>query len=199
MRCIRFSSILVSVLLCSSVIPAAFATPPGKNDPEPSSGPDIQYSNGPEVSEADKFSYTYQLIAHFLEEERHRSPEARKDKLTGPHKHVLLSHEELPACEKSGRRLHEVSDHTPGSEKLDVLYYRGDDPGQQKKAEAYEGLKSVYDPNLWIRTDTNRPDVWQLLARSAKIECLPTRFHFVYIGSKRYMEFREGEAAFEAP
>lgn len=140
-------------------------------------------------------TYTAELIEAFLEEERHRTPKARTDSPMGEFEKVLLRQRDVPPCTKPNVRLEEVHDFTPGSEKLDVMFYEKKNSEQQARANAWTSTKVAYDPLLFTRKDTGKPDFWQFFAHRLELECLPTRFRFVNIGSKRYMEFREGEKA----
>lgn len=109
----------------------------------------------------------------------------------------LLHYEELPNCSESKTSLEEVFQLTPGSDAFDVLYYSADDKEQRKKARGYFAYAVAYNSALIADPDTNIPDQIQEFARFIGIECLPTRFRFTFIGSRRYMEFRTGDKAWE--
>lgn len=110
---------------------------------------------------------------------------------------ITVDETPLPDCLKPEVRLREVFYDTPGSETLDVIFFNPDDAEQRKKANQSKGNVVPYQAVLFL--DRNEPEVddWQLFARRAEIRCLPTHFRFRYVGSKRYMEHREGERAFD--
>lgn len=107
----------------------------------------------------------------------------------------------LAACAKSQVRMIETRHYTPGTEQLDILYYDEKDETTREAAAKYSGKKIVYLEKIPINPENpDEIDDWQLLARRLKLRCLPTRFHFIEVGSRRYMEFREGaDEAFKEP
>ena len=110
---------------------------------------------------------------------------------------VRVDESPLPDCLKPEVRLKETFFDSPGSETLDVIYFNPDDPSQRTKANKSTGNVVPYQASLFLDKDAPEVDDWQLFARRAGIRCLPTHFRFRYIGSKRYMEHREGDRAFD--
>ncbi len=155
----------------------------------------VENPDAPEGELRPRGTYTAELIDAFLEEERHRTPKARTDSPMGEFSSELLKQRDVPICAKPNVRLEEVHDFTPGSERLDAVFYDKKNSEQQAQAKAWSGIKVAYEPLLFTRKDTGKPDFWQFFAHRLELECLPTRFRFVNIASKRYMEFREGERA----
>ena len=113
----------------------------------------------------------------------------------GYHDRYLQHYEELPRCSRSQQKLIEVKHHTPGSEKFDVVYYSADEQRDRTQASQYGKGAIAYNPALLRDPKTNRTDYWQEFARFIRIHCLPTRFRFITVGKKRYMEFRTGAKA----
>ena len=109
----------------------------------------------------------------------------------------MISVDPLPNCTEPKVRLEEVFDHSKESDQLDMLYYNPYQPEQNRRANEWPGNVTSYEPRLYMETETRRPDFWQDFARLVKLSCLPTRFRFTYVGSRRYREFREGERAWE--
>ncbi|MCB0325612.1 MAG: hypothetical protein KDD69_18650 [Bdellovibrionales bacterium] len=109
----------------------------------------------------------------------------------------LLQYEELPSCQQGAVELEPLLQHTPGTEKTDVLYYAPTDPEQVSRARQYRGFKVPYNPALLADPKTNLPNEWQAFARFIQVDCLPLRFRFAYVGSQRYMEFRRGTEAWK--
>ena len=110
---------------------------------------------------------------------------------------ALLHYEELPKCKKSEVELEEVFQDSAGSEGLDVLYYTPTDLEQAQKASSYPRAIAAYQPALVKDPQTGKADPVQEFARIIQVKCLPTRFHFVYLGSKRYIEIRTGDRAWD--
>ena len=107
----------------------------------------------------------------------------------------LVSVDPLPNCTKPQVRLEEVFDHSNDSDQFDMLYYNYSDKEQSRRANEWPGNVTGYEPKLYLDEEHRQPDFWQNFARVIRISCLPTRFRFTYIGSRRYREFREGERA----
>lgn len=116
-----------------------------------------------------------------------------------PEEANLIQYEKLAACEKPEVRLLDIHHHTPGTEATDVVFYADDDSEQRKRAAQYSGFKVAYRPALMRDPKTGQPEYWQSFARFIQLECLPARFHFTYVGSVRYIEYRLGQAAWEIP
>jgi len=111
----------------------------------------------------------------------------------------VLSYDALPKCERSDVLLIPVGGETPGTETHDVIYYDSDDVHQSAKAKEYQGDTPViaYEAAFAVDPQTGSVDKSQQFARFLGIPCLPARFHFVYVGSKRYAEYRIGEEAWK--
>lgn len=111
----------------------------------------------------------------------------------------LIRYDPLPTCNSSQVELRKVFEHTPVSDLFDILFYSPDDQNQTKQVRSYRGLARPYDPALRRDPATGTSDGWQQFARFAGVRCLPTRFHFVEIGSQRYIAYREGDEAWKDP
>ena len=119
--------------------------------------------------------------------------EARKKLDTGR----MISYLDLPACEESKVELKQVYKETSLAKAFDVVFYSGESSAQRAKAKKHGSRTVKYSPALIARKDSGEPDLWQQFARFVSIECLPTRYRFVTIGSKRYEEYRTGDKAWE--
>jgi hypothetical protein len=120
------------------------------------------------------------------------------DAAPGPTPPIVVDNWALPDCTKPHVHLKEVFVHTPGSEKLDVIYFNPKNAGQAERVKGLSGNVIPYEPVMVVDQVNPEVDDWQLFARRAGIRCLPTHFRFTYIGSRRYMEYREGEKAFDS-
>lgn len=109
----------------------------------------------------------------------------------------VLQYEELPACAEAQVRLAEVHYNTPGTENDDILFYSSKDAAQAAHAARYKNRKAAYKAALIADSQTGVPDEDQVFARFIGVRCLPTRFRFVFIGSKRYAELRSGDDAWQ--
>lgn len=109
----------------------------------------------------------------------------------------LISVDPLPNCTEPKVRLEEVFDHSEESDRFDMLFYNPYQPEQLQRANEWPGNVTGYEPKLYLETEERRPDFWQDFARLVKLSCLPTRFRFTYVGSRRYREFREGARAWD--
>jgi hypothetical protein len=105
-----------------------------------------------------------------------------------------LAFQSISPCMTDEVKLDEVFHHTDGTDNFDVLIYDPRFLQEKKRAKNYSGVKVPWDP-LFDATDNDGSEegFFQDLARLLKPECLPARFRFVYIGSKRYMEIRYGK------
>lgn len=109
-----------------------------------------------------------------------------------------LQYSTLDSCRESEVDMKEVFYHTPGTEALDVLVY---DPRSSKhlsQIRKYKGVKvawdPLYDPSMGSETaDARLQDIIRVISP----KCLPVRYRFVYIGSKRYRELKYGDKAWE--
>ncbi len=102
---------------------------------------------------------------------------------------------ELPRCAKPDVKLLAVYQHNPATEAFDVVYFDPQDPIQVAAAKNYPKRSVAYQPALVRDAKTGQTDIWQFFARMMRIECLPTRFHFIMVGNQRFMEFRSGALA----
>ncbi|HMO16597.1 MAG TPA: hypothetical protein PKA63_02215 [Oligoflexia bacterium] len=109
-----------------------------------------------------------------------------------------LQYEALDSCKKDEVELDEVFHHTEGSEAIDILVYDPRYKEEINNAKKFKGVSvpwdPLYDPSMGSDTVDAR---MQDLARAMNPECLPARFRFVYLGSKRYQEIRYGKKAWE--
>lgn len=109
----------------------------------------------------------------------------------------MISYDPLSHCMDSGAKLREVHHHTPGSDQYDVLFFDAANETQAARAARYSKRAIAYQPALINDPAAGGPDQWQVIARMAQIPCLPARFHFTYIDSKRFISIRTGEKAWE--
>lgn len=101
-------------------------------------------------------------------------------------------------CTESKVVMDEVFHHTEGSEKLDLLIYDMRDPEQVRKAKNFNTATTPWDPTYDMSAGYETIDAkMQDLARVMAPNCLPARYRFVYVGSKRYNEIRYGDKAWE--
>ena len=109
-----------------------------------------------------------------------------------------LNYISIEPCKESEVKLDEVYHHTPGSEALDVLVYDPRFRSELRNAQRYSGVSVPWDPLYGASLGSETIDArMQDLARVLNPDCLPARFRFVYIGSKRYQEIRYGKKAWE--
>lgn len=131
-----------------------------------------------------------QFLSSLVDHESERVEEEQRDLW-------LISVDPLPNCTEAKIRLEEVFNHSEESDKFDMLFYNPYSPEQNRRANEWPGNVTGYEPKLYMEKEERRPDFWQDFARLVKLSCLPTRFRFTYVGSRRYREFREGERAWE--
>jgi hypothetical protein len=110
---------------------------------------------------------------------------------------VIVDNRPLPRCQKPDVRLIEVHFHSPGTDQLDVLYYEQGNENDREKVARYKDRKIEYPVQITVDRTTLEVDDWQLFSRRLDLHCLPTRFRFVFVGSRRYKEYREGDRAFD--
>ncbi len=109
-----------------------------------------------------------------------------------------LGYNAIERCSKSSVELDEVYHDTPGSEALNLVIYDPRYSSENRKAGKYDGVAVPWDPLYDVSAGSLTVDAqMQDLARVLAPDCLPARFRFVYIGSKRYQEIRYGEKAWE--
>jgi hypothetical protein len=109
-----------------------------------------------------------------------------------------LTYHAIDACRKDEVELDEVYHDTPGSEAVDLVIYDPRYRSEINSARKYSGVSVPWDPLYDISSESQSIDAhMQDLARVLSPDCLPARFRFVYIGSKRYQEIRYGKKAWE--
>ena len=101
-------------------------------------------------------------------------------------------------CTESKLVMEEVYHDTEGSEKLDIVIFDGRDSEQKRKASQVKTPTVPWDPTYDTTAGYETIDAkLQDLARALNPECLPAKFHFLYVGSKRYNEIRYGDKVWE--
>lgn len=102
----------------------------------------------------------------------------------------------LPACSADRVRKSEVLADSEDLQWFDLLFYNYREGKQSARAEAWELPAAPY-----LEGDLYNPhrirDMQQELGRLFQVQCLPTRFHFVTLNGQRYLEYREGERAWD--
>ncbi|MCB0360577.1 MAG: hypothetical protein KDD44_13110 [Bdellovibrionales bacterium] len=104
---------------------------------------------------------------------------------------------DVPPCERSVVRRMPVAHATPILDALDIVFYSAVDRRQRGRAERWEGDSIAYQAGSRIDYTKMTTAPLQLLAQTFRVECLPTRLHFVTDNDVRYIEFREGDKAWE--
>lgn len=103
----------------------------------------------------------------------------------------------LPNCGASAVRQTQVFERTEEAQAFDYLFYADADPGQKAMVASapakttaipYFNSTKIVDPMLLTS---------QRLALSLNIQCLPTRFRFVLVDGKNFLEYREGSEAWK--
>lgn len=101
-------------------------------------------------------------------------------------------------CKDSKVEMQEVFHHTEGTDALDILIYNAKDTSQSAAAARFSKIRIPWDPSYDPSEGQETSDArFQDLIRILDPECLPARFKFVYVGSKRYNEIKYGSKAFE--
>lgn len=109
-----------------------------------------------------------------------------------------LAYHAIDSCKESKIELDEVFHHTDGSEAFDILIYDPRFTEQRQQAAKYKNVKVAWDPLYDMSMNSDTVDAhFQEMARVMTPDCLPARFRFLYIGSKRYQEIRYGQKAWE--
>lgn len=109
-----------------------------------------------------------------------------------------MSYNALPLCKEHIVKIEEVFHNTEGSEEIDILIYDPRYSSQIKKAKNYKNVSVAWNPLYDFSEGTESVDgFYQELSRVMNPDCLPARFRFVYIGSRRYQEIRYGNKAWE--
>ena len=109
----------------------------------------------------------------------------------------LVDQTQLPRCTRSEVKRRKVFHHSPGSEAFDVLYFSETNRRDKDRAVAYKSRAIAYQPEIHRDPETSEVDRWQVFARFVQIPCLPARFHFVYEGKQRFIEYRLGDRAWD--
>lgn len=110
----------------------------------------------------------------------------------------ILNYQGLSKCTESKVILDEVFHHTEGSEAIDFILYDYKDSSQVSKTKGQKRAIIPWDPNYdpgagHMTVDARLQD----LARTMNPQCLPSSFRFIYSGSKRYLETKTGDKAWE--
>lgn len=105
----------------------------------------------------------------------------------------------LPNCGAAQTRRLTVSTYSPLSDTYDYLFFSATDNAQiQRAASQPASMKLVpYESRASTATMSAESAAASLLAPALYVACLPTRFHFVTDGGKRFIEYREGTNAWE--
>lgn len=121
-----------------------------------------------------------------------------RDEINDPSFKKALVYELPPTCREAKTEMNEVFHHTEGTENLDILVYNSSDVSQADKIKKYDKVSVPWDPSYDPTEGQETKDArFQDLIRVLNPECLPARYRFVYVGSKRYNEIRYGLKAFE--
>ncbi len=102
----------------------------------------------------------------------------------------------LEPCQQSKVVRDRVYHHTMGSNAIDITYYDSEDKIQRERADRWPGVAVPYIPTAFINPFYVYDRI-QSFARTLKIRCTPTRFRFVNVGRDRFMETKEGPAAWQ--
>jgi hypothetical protein len=101
----------------------------------------------------------------------------------------------LPMCTRSRIRRLQVGPATMESFfSPEILIFSPEDPGQLELAEKYRGALIAASP-LPPNSPVHSSDELSPFVLSQPLRCLPTRMHYVNVGGRQYVEFRQGEAA----
>jgi hypothetical protein len=110
----------------------------------------------------------------------------------------VVDYEALPQCRESKVTLYELQTAAESFGKnQDIIYYNEKDRNQVSLAKNFPGIAVAYQAALIRDPQTNDLPLAQVFARFIRVQCLPTRFRFSEIGSKRYAEFRTGSEAWK--
>ncbi len=103
----------------------------------------------------------------------------------------------LPRCQSSRVRREQVFQETENSQSIDFVFYSPLDPAQNRKAENFGERAVPYKPGSEVGINSSNHDPRPAFAMMTGVECLPTRVHFVNLPEGRFLEFKEGDLAFE--
>lgn len=102
----------------------------------------------------------------------------------------------LPTCKESQVTRTEVYVDSEQLAWFDLLFYDYHDASQSRRAESWDLPAAPF-----LEGDLYNPyryqDAQQDMARLFELRCLPTRFHFINEGGTKFLEYREGERAWD--
>ena len=103
---------------------------------------------------------------------------------------------ELPHCPEPGLRRVEVFSKSRARSLMDMIFYSPDSVPQNAAALRYSGRARLvsYRSGSFSAGAQMGAGSW---AERLDVRCLPTRFHFVTVNDKHFMEYREGERAWD--
>jgi len=101
----------------------------------------------------------------------------------------------LNRCKTSNVYRKQVYQYSMATDYLDALYFSPDDRAQEERAKEYRGNKVIYTQNATFDIMQGKDNPYPFIGLMLGVRCLPTRFHYVNVNGKRFMEYREGEAA----
>lgn len=107
------------------------------------------------------------------------------------------SYDVLPLCTESAVHRAPLGESTPGSERVDVLYFSPDEPEQVKLAGKYPGLAVPFVDSAMVNPYYGGYNRLQCFARTIHITCLPTRFRYATIDGSYVSEYRTGARAWD--
>ncbi len=102
-----------------------------------------------------------------------------------------------PDCPAGAVRRVAVLYDTKELDDFDLTYYNYEDPKQSAAASQLRTPTAPYLVGDMYNPYRDKRSLQQNFARFFDVRCLPTRLHYVYEGSRRFEEYREGEAAWE--
>lgn len=103
----------------------------------------------------------------------------------------------LPSCEKSNVFRKQVFHYTPLTNHLDAVYFSPAEDAQQAQAEKWKGHKVIYRGGTTIEPANPTQNPFPMIGVISRMRCLPTRLHFITETGKRFIEYREGAAAWK--
>lgn len=133
-------------------------------------------------------------LSYQIHERPKRAPTAPTTAPKTPGKFALPN---IPICPGPQSRKTAVAQ-TMKNSGFDLVFYAANDAQQSAAARNWEGRTVGYNSGQLVDYKDPRSQ-WQLLALSARIRCLPTRFHFYEENGKRYLEYLEGNMAWGSP
>ena len=106
----------------------------------------------------------------------------------------------LNTCSGNSVRRKQVFQNSPGSEKIDVLYFDSNSQRDQQNLARYKRGAIAYNYSKPSGEEENLfkdMGFWGIFARKIGVRCLPTRAHYIIDGDKRFLEIIEGEDAWK--